>query len=120
MAKLTADTITDRQIRELRRADLSEPAQSPREIELSVRDVPGAIAGLPPLDWLTGAARDAVKIAVSWAGFDAKELTTALAMIRGRGERLNAGTVYRVMGAIMEHHERARCAEILNAREGRA
>jgi hypothetical protein len=116
---LTADTITDEQIREMRIADLSEPSANFNtwgEATRLGRIIP-LVRQLPPMEWLTGAARDAVRVAVGLAGFDAKELITALAFVRGKGERLNAATVYRVMGEISDRAERARCAEIINARE---
>lgn len=115
---ITADTITDEQIREQRHLDLSEPGVGywtmGEAFDLS-RIIP-IVRALPPLDWLTGAARDAVRIAVGIAGFDAKELITALAFVRSRGSKLNAASVYRVMGEISDRAERVRCAEILNAR----
>lgn len=52
---------------------------------------------IPPLEWLTGHARDAVRVAVCFAGFDCKEIVGRLARVKGRGERLNVATVYRIM-----------------------
>jgi hypothetical protein len=115
---ITADTITDEQIRELDSALIRVPEH------------------LPDLDWMTASARDAVRIAVYFAGFDAKELIGRIARIKSTAVRQNAATVYRVMGEMAEEyterqvliqtaisgteqgrkHARARCAEILNAR----
>ncbi len=55
---------------------------------------------VPALEWLTGSARDLVRIAVCLAGFDARTLVGALARIRGTGERLNTRTVERVLEEI--------------------
>ena len=60
---------------------------------------------IPVLDWLTATARDAVVIAVCFADFDCKELVGRLARVRGRGERLNVATVYRVMGEMARDHD---------------
>jgi hypothetical protein len=119
---LTADTITDEQIRALRWADLSEPGAGYGTMgeAFKLSRIAPLVRSLPPLDWLTGAARDAVRVGVALAGFDPKELITALAMVRGKGERLNAATVYRVMGEIAQRAERVRCAKIINACEARS
>jgi len=69
-----------------------------REMFLMIERIKERAATIPPLDWLTGHARDAVRIAVCWVGFDCKELVGRLARVKSRGERLNVATVYRVMG----------------------
>lgn len=55
---------------------------------------------LPPdwgESWLSNEARDLVRIAVTVAGFDARELAQRLARVRSRG-KLNVRTVERVLG----------------------
>lgn len=58
-------------------------------------------AAVPPLDWITKAGRDLVRIAVCMAGFNCKELVGRLARVRSRGERINAATVERVLAEIV-------------------
>jgi len=55
-------------------------------------------ATIPSLAWLTGHARDAVRIAVCFAGFDCRALVDRLIHAKRQGERVNVATVYRVMG----------------------
>ena len=69
-------------------------------------------APIPTLDWLTGSARDAVRIAVCFAGFDCKELVGRLARIKSRGALLNVVTVYRVLA------EQSRAWDARNAETG--
>ena len=63
-----------------------------------LRERAATIPSLASLAWLTGHARDAVRIAVCFAGFDCKALMDRLAHTKRHGERVNVATVYRVMG----------------------
>lgn len=47
--------------------------------------------------WMTASARDLVKISVAFGGFDRKELARRLALVRGRGDKINTRTVESVL-----------------------
>jgi len=55
--------------------------------------------------WMTRNARDLAKIAVTFGGFDAKLVARRLAAVNGRGSRINAATVERVLHAIRQEHK---------------
>lgn len=55
---------------------------------------------LPPTygaGWMTGNARDLVRIAVTFGGFEADELTMRIAKAPSRGENVNSATVERIL-----------------------
>ena len=67
----------------------------------------GPVRRLPPdfgAGWLTNAAHDTLVIALAFAGLsddDATALVRRVACAQGRGRRVNAATVERLVGEVM-------------------
>ena len=74
----------------------------------------GQAARIPPdwgKDWMTESARDLLRIAVSFGGFDFKELALRLTKVKTRSDKINTRTVERVMSQMKRDADAARAAE---------
>ena len=71
----------------------------------------GQASRIPPgwgKDWMTEAARDLLRIAVAFGGFDFKELALRLTKVKTRGDKINTRTVERVMSQMKREADSAR------------
>ena len=71
----------------------------------------GQAARIPPnwgKDWMTAAARDLLRIAVAFGGFDFKELALRLTKVKTRGDKINTRTVERVMSQMKREADSVR------------
>ena len=59
-------------------------------------------------DWMTESARDLLRIAVAFGGFDFKELALRLTKVKTRGDKINTRTVERVMSQMKREADSAR------------
>ena len=68
-------------------------------------------ATIPPnwgKDWMSESARDLMRIAVSFGGFDFKDLALRLTKVKSRSETINARTVERVLSQMKREADLAR------------
>ena len=81
--------------------------------EQILADAKGRTARIPPdwgKDWMTESARDLLRIAVAFGGFDFKELALRLTKVKPRGDKINTRTVERVMSQMKREADSARTA----------